>query len=119
LILLEINQKAYSSKDSNGNYEELNLPEEFKKELYQYFSTSNELLRHFWSCYKSPFTAPTVSQKATRIIGSISSLYDKIRQFSNSLPPDKRNLSQLLFPIIQSLDKAIEKHSNANAKKTT
>jgi hypothetical protein len=41
---------------------------------------------------------------------SINSLYDQILTIRNSLPADKRSqLGQLLLPITQTLDAAIEK----------
>jgi len=86
------------------------LPEDFKGNLYKFFVQSNELLRHFWASF--PITNLSAYQKATRIIEAISTLYDQIQSYNSSLPAEKRNLGQLMLPIIQALDKAIEKHSS-------
>ena len=86
------------------------MPEDIKKDLLTYFATANELLRHFWSSF--PLSTPALIQKEAKVFKAISDLYDKIEAFRNGMPPDRRPLvGQLVVPIIQTLDKAIDKHS--------
>lgn len=93
--------------------EEYAIPEDIKKQLYTYFNTSNELLRHFWSSF--PLTSPSLVQKEQRLFKSISDLYDQIEEFKLSLPAEKRSqIGQLILLIVQTLDKAIDKHGQVN-----
>jgi transcription initiation factor TFIIH subunit 1 len=92
------------------------MPEDVKKQLYSYFNTANELLRHFWSSF--PLATPALQQKELRIFNSMSDLYDQIEAFRSGLAPDKRSqIGQLILPIIQTLDKAIDKHGKLETPK--
>jgi len=119
-ILLETSNRKNTIQDNNisrdnnnvmgSEAELLSLPEDFKEKLYSFFAQANELLRHFWSSF--PANTTKLYDKASRIHDSISVLYDNIQLCCKALPLDKRNLGQLMLPIIRALDKAIDKFSS-------
>eukprot|EP01117_Protostelium_nocturnum_P020095 TRINITY_DN888_c0_g3_i4.p1 TRINITY_DN888_c0_g3~~TRINITY_DN888_c0_g3_i4.p1 ORF type:complete len:491 (+),score=94.33 TRINITY_DN888_c0_g3_i4:806-2278(+) len=94
-----------SMKEARGEVELNDISESLKEEVKTLFLLSNELLRHFWSCY--PMNN-NLKARETRMYNSISSFYTDLQKFQDKNPSVFG--SGLLLTIFQSLDKAIDKH---------
>eukprot|EP01087_Luapelamoeba_hula_P024350 TRINITY_DN9235_c0_g2_i1.p1 TRINITY_DN9235_c0_g2~~TRINITY_DN9235_c0_g2_i1.p1 ORF type:complete len:816 (-),score=173.23 TRINITY_DN9235_c0_g2_i1:86-2533(-) len=82
------------------------LSEEDKRRLYEYFTRANELLRHFWAAY--PITTRALASKVSRVYNSISKLYDEIQLDKRETAARRPEFGKLLVGIAQALYAAIE-----------
>jgi len=123
-ILAEISTQKIVNSEMNGSLTDdtVVIPENVKKQLFQYFTTANELLRHFWSAYAdvpaSIVLRPnkdSVGQKVAKIVSSMSHLYTQLEELrvsatKISVVDDRMQALHLIASVIQTLDKAFERH---------
>lgn len=95
---------------------DLPLPSEFKKELLNFYACAAELLRHFWSCYSTPFPPATSIQKAGRILKVLENVKERIQAFAESLPPQTRQYRYLLRNVQNPITVAISKQNQFSNK---
>eukprot|EP00898_Chlorokybus_atmophyticus_P004498 jgi/Chlat1/5049/Chrsp33S00382 len=85
------------------------LPQDIQNELFDAAATSQELLRHFWQSY--PIRSQLFREKVNRLKDAMSALYDRLQLLRDRTPSEHRHtVSQLLNPILQSLDAAFVKY---------
>ena len=88
----------------------MKIPEELKTKLAEAFSKSNELLRHFWSCF--PLKSAEMAKKAKRIYHAIDKHYDVVESLRKQFGEAKIPLTQLVNP----LDAAISFYQSSPSK---
>ena len=82
------------------NIKEINL-------LFQVSSKTNELLRHFWSCF--PIKSNEVANKAKRIYEAIDVHYDQVQKVGNLF---KSENGCEVYKLLKPLDTAIDFYCN-------
>ncbi|KAJ4725413.1 BSD transcription factor [Melia azedarach] len=91
------------------------LPNTTKEKLLYHWTSTQEILKHFWSSY--PITTPYLYSKVNRLKDAMSNIYPQLEEMKESLPSDLRHqVSLLVRPMQQALDAAIQ-HYDADMQK--
>jgi len=113
-ILSEVTNPKGNQNNKQNTNSDLSLPQDFKEKLGKYFGTTNELLRHFWSCYSLYVQFPLQPQKAASIIERIKTFYDSTELHKSLSPELKLQSNQLIAQIHNTMDKAIDRNVKPN-----
>ncbi|KAI4344969.1 hypothetical protein L6164_012141 [Bauhinia variegata] len=93
------------------------LPSTTKEQLLDHWTSSQELLRHYWSSY--PITTPNLHTKVNRLKDAISQIYSKLEEIKVSARSDLRHqVSLIVHPMQQALDAALL-HYDADMRRRT
>eukprot|EP01018_Ginkgo_biloba_P037449 Gb_29885 [translate_table: standard] len=93
------------------------LPSKTKEDLLQYWTTIQELLRHFWASY--PITTTFLANKVNRLKDAMIQIYQKLQATKESVQSDFRHqVSLLVQPMLQALDAAFAHHEAEAQKKS-
>ncbi|KAG2183387.1 hypothetical protein INT43_006393 [Umbelopsis isabellina] len=93
-------------KNRNSSMElDLKLPPQMQQRLMDYHSTTNEILRHFWSSF-SPYKA----EKNKRMVDSLKRQREKINEVLISANSFKVNLESIkqASPVMKAVDTALK-----------
>mmetsp|Transcript_43446 Transcript_43446/g.82905 ORF Transcript_43446/g.82905 Transcript_43446/m.82905 type:complete len:636 (-) Transcript_43446:158-2065(-) len=96
-------------KFSQADGQQDSLAEKTQIDMLQAAKTSQELLRHFWA--QQPVETKVHAAKTDRIRNAMASLYDRLQDIKDALPPSQRNAaSRLLRPVLGPMDAAFTYH---------
>ena len=102
-----------------GGPKVVDIPENFKTQIFDHFQTISELLRHFWSFNKSK-KSNLGAEKLERIVLKMEEKYEELQKIRSSLPPDQRNtLGPLLKPFDDQLNHAFVQREQQLLQRTT